>query len=308
MTRRDLEKGLRARASAFVAVCVALLTAGCSHYGRNPFPDAPIIGPATPTRLKLEQLQAPGPPVTVAVYGFPDLTGQHRYTPGLTYGDYSKAVTQGGGTILVDVLRSAGGGMWFDVVERAQVDDLLRERKLIQDTYTGMTPPPENLKTFVKPVLPAIHFADFLFAGGITGYDRTLMTGGVGASYLGVGGNADYQKDVVNVTLRLIDVLSGKVVRSINTSKTVYSVTITAGLSRYITVSNLLEVNGGISATEPTMLAVREAIELAVYQVLQECTDAPTWCIPKKHSPSRYRPPKRPPLSVALRGSQSGSL
>ena len=195
----------------------------------------------------------------------------------------------------MDVLRSAGGGTWFNIVERAQLDDLLRERKLIQETYAAMTPPPKNPKAFVQPVVPAITFADYLFAGGITGYDRSLMTGGLGASYLGLAGNASYQKDVVNVTLRLTDMLSGQVVRSINTSKTVYSVNISAGLKRYVTVSNLLEVDAGTTAAEPTLLAMREAIELALYQLLQECADSPTWCVPRRDSPSQYTPPVRPP-------------
>jgi curli production assembly/transport component CsgG len=288
-------------AGALAAVALAILTSGCAHPTRSPLREAPVIGPATETRLKLERLRPPGPPVSVAVYGFPDLTGQHRYTPGLTYGDYSKAVTQGGGTLLMDVLRSAGGGTWFEVVERAQVDDLLRERKLIQEAYAAASPQPKDPKAFVKPVIPSIKFADYLLAGGITGYDRSIVAGGAGASYLGVSGATHYQKDVVNVTLRLIDVLSGKVLRSVNTSKTVYSISITAGLSRYVTVSNLLEVDGGLSSTEPTLLAVREAMELALYQMLAECVQAPTWCVPRKDSPSQYRPPVRPPLSARFR-------
>ena len=246
----------------------------------------------------------PGKPISIAVYEFPDLTGQHRFTPGLTYGDFSKAVTQGGGTLLIDILRTAGRGKWFKIVERARLENLLRERKLVQDTYTAMTPPPKNAKTFVKPIMPAMTFADYIFEGGITGYDRVIMSGGLGASYLGIQGIANYQKDIVNVTLRLVDVLTGEVVRSVNTSKTIYSVALTGGLSRFVSVSDLLEVNVGVSATEATLLAVREALELAVYQHLKECIDTPTWCISEKHSPSRYRPPIRPPAPVGLRGSQ----
>jgi len=302
--RIDVQNRRVGRISPAIAVCLTLLSAGCSQYGRSPFPDRAIVGPATPMQQKLEQLMPPGKTVSVAVYEFPDLTGQHRFTPGLTYGDFSKAVTQGGGTLLIDVLRSAGGGTWFKIVERARIENLLRERKLVQDTYTAMTPPPKNPKTFVKPILPAITFADYIFEGGITGYDRVIMTGGLGASYLGIQGNVNYQKDVVNVTLRLVDVLSGEVIRSINTSKTIYSINLTASLTRFVSVSDLLELNVGISAAEPALLAVREAIELAVYQHLKECIDTPTWCVAKRHSPSRYRPPIRPPAPVGLRGSQ----
>jgi curli production assembly/transport component CsgG len=261
-----------------------------SQYGRSPVPDPAVVGPASALRHNLERLQPPGPPVSVAVYAFPDLTGQHKYTPGLTYGDLSKAVTQGGGTLLMDILRSAGQGTWFEIVERAQVDDLLRERKLIEEAFYERKPRPKDSKMPPKPVLPAIRFADYLFAGGITGYDRTVATGGAGASYLGIHGNAQYQKDVVNVTLRLIDVRSGRVVSSVNTSKTIYSINVAAGLSRYVTVSNLLEIDGGVSGTEPTLLAVREAMELALYQMLLECSQARTWCVPGSDFPSRLRP------------------
>ena len=288
--------------SHFGAVAaVALLLAGCMHsqYGRSPVPDPAVVGPATALRHKLEHLKPPGPPVSVAVYAFPDMTGQHKYTPGLTYGDLSKAVTQGGGTLLMDILRSAGQGTWFEIVERAQVDDLLRERKIIEDSFHERKPRLKDSKMPPQPVLPAIRFADYLFAGGIIGYDRTISTGGAGASYLGISGNAEYQKDVVNVTLRLIDVLSGKVVSSVNTSKTIYSINIGAGLSRYVTVSNLLEINGGVSAAEPTLLAVREAMELALYQMLDECSQTLTWCVPRSNFPSRRRPAVSPMAAAA---------
>ena len=292
-----------------IVLCAAALLAGCEHfYGNTPYADPPVVGPFTYTRMSLQRLPPVGPPIPVAVYGFPDLTGQNKFTPGITYAELSRAVTQGGGTLLIDVLRSAGNGAWFDVVERPQVDDVLRERKLIEDSSAAKVIAPENSAPEYKltdtdgkrgskregrnSFLPPLRFAHYLFAGGITGYDRVYLTGGIGASYLGIGGNVSYQKDIVNVTLRLIDVLTGEIVSSVNTSKTIYSFQAGPSVSYYVSVSNLLTVDGSGTTAEPVLLAVREAMELAVYQIMLSCYQQPTWCAAHPNMWPQYRPAK----------------
>src|SRR5215216_4837247 len=93
------------------------------------------VGPLTDTAPILDRLGPPPPrPITVAVYEFPDQTGQNRPNP--TYADYSRAVTQGAASVVAEALNRAGGGAWFKVAERSRLENLLRERKLIRDTYT----------------------------------------------------------------------------------------------------------------------------------------------------------------------------
>src|SRR5690606_5348721 len=114
-------------AAAFVAVGLS----GCATGQQLPTPPATAEMP-TKTTWRLSELPAPAQPVDVAVYEFPDLTGQAK--PNESFAEYSRAVTQGGGQILVDVLKSAGAGQWFRVVERSGLKNLVQERTLIENT------------------------------------------------------------------------------------------------------------------------------------------------------------------------------
>jgi curli production assembly/transport component CsgG len=76
------------------------------------------------------------------------------------------------------------------------------------------------------------------------------------------------------------------VVRSISTTKTIYSMAIGAGLRRYISVSDLLGIDAVSTTAEPTLFAVREAIELGVYLLVEECARSPSWCVAQPGSPS----------------------
>ena len=92
--------------------------------------------PATKTGLVLDNLPPPKQALDVSVYNFPDLTGQNKSND--NFAEFSRAVTQGGSSILTDVLTKAGGGHWFNVVERADLQPLLQERQIIQNTRTAL--------------------------------------------------------------------------------------------------------------------------------------------------------------------------
>ncbi|MGR3484231.1 MAG: CsgG/HfaB family protein [Paracoccaceae bacterium] len=221
---------------------------------------------ATGTGLVLERLPAPQTPIDVAVYDFPDLTGANE--PGDDFAQLTRAVTQGGSHLLVDVLSSAGGGSWFNISERTGVQNLLREREIIeitQESFTGSSS------------LPALRFAGVLVEGAIIGYDSSEMTGGAGARYLGIGGFSEYRQDVVTVALRAVSVSSGRVLTSVTSTKTVYSTRIQAGVFRFIAVDEIAEAEWGYSRNEPEIFAVREAMEHAVLSMIIEGAEAGQW-------------------------------
>jgi len=60
---------------------------------------------------ELQTLPAPERQAVVAVYDFPDLTGQRRDKDGIA--SISTAVTQGGTALLISALKEAGNGTWF---------------------------------------------------------------------------------------------------------------------------------------------------------------------------------------------------
>ena len=73
-----------------------------------------------------------GNKITIAVYSFADKTGQRKTVD--AYASFSSAVTQGADSWLIDSFRLAGSGKWFQVVERASLDNLIKERQLIAQT------------------------------------------------------------------------------------------------------------------------------------------------------------------------------
>ena len=70
--------------------------------------------------------------ITVAVYEFLDQTGQRK--PSGKFSQLSMAVSQGADTWVIQALKETGEGTWFRVVERASLDNLVKERQLIRST------------------------------------------------------------------------------------------------------------------------------------------------------------------------------
>jgi curli production assembly/transport component CsgG len=212
----------------------------------------------------LDELQSLPPAarkVVVAVYRFDDLTGQNK--PNDSFSEYSRAVTQGGTSILVNALERAGNRSWFTPVERNSLQSLLQERQIIRVTrqeYGGQNLPP----------LPPLTYAGILLDGGIIGYDSNTLTGGFGARFLGIGGDTKYRRDTVTIFLRAISVQTGEVLKSVNISKTIYSVGVQGGVFKYVAYKKLLELETGFTTNEPVTLAVKQATEKAVYSLVME--------------------------------------
>lgn len=253
------EAGTRLARAAGIAVVAAHLAGCTSGTIADPFAQAPTTGLFTKTALDLAALPPLTRSIPISVYEFPDLTGQHR--PSDKFAEFSRAVTQGGLPILVDALKTACASQCFRVIERAGLKNLLQERQIIQTT---------RAEHQAGAKLPPLLFAGVVIEGGIVGYDTNQVTGGVGARYLGIGGDAKHRQDVVTVTLRLVNVQSGEVLRSITTSKTIYSVGAQGSVFRYVALDSLLEIEAGVTRNEPPQLAVREAIELGIYALIME--------------------------------------
>ncbi len=246
----------------------------------------------TKTTGVLQKLPPPARQLEVAVYEFPDQTGQHKPSGDKHYAEFSRAVTQGGADILIDVLREAGGGTWFDVVERRRLPSLLQEREIIEVMH----------KAAGKPLkIQSLRVAGLLLEGGIVGYDTNETTGGLGARLLGIGGHTQFRRDVVTVALRAVSVQTGRVLASVTTTKTIYSALLQGTTFKFVAVDDLLEIDTGVTRNHPTTLAVREAIQLAVYALLLEGIESGLWefADPAKKSEllSSYVEDYRPQLS-----------
>jgi curli production assembly/transport component CsgG len=206
----------------------------------------------------------PQQPIPVAVYAFTDQTGQLKRSENAA--DYSRAITQGGTSILMAALRAAGNGNWFNVIERERLDNLLRERQIIREMrrqYLGEEETPAE-------VLPALLFAGVILEGGIISFDTNTQTGGVGARFLGIGGSTQYRTNTATVYLRAVSVKTGEVLANVITQKSVSSIAVANGVFKFVKFDELLEFESGIASNEPTQIAVQAAVEKAVYALILE--------------------------------------
>ena len=135
-------------------------------FSKSAFVNQPITDAIT--KVGVAQVQ----PI-VAVYKFQDLTGQRKSIDG--YASFSTAMTQAPETYLIRALKQS---KFFRVVERVGIDHITRERQIIRSTRQKFDDETEEL-----PLL----FAGVLFEGGIIDYNTNLLSGGIGARYLGIG-------------------------------------------------------------------------------------------------------------------------
>lgn len=199
-----------------------------------------------------------GPPITIAVYGFTDKTGQKKTADNLAL--FSTAVTQGAEVFLIKALQDSKN--WFKVVERVGLDNLIKERQLIRnqrEVYEGKE---------AKPLKP-MTVAGVMIEGGIIGYDTNIRSGGTGARYLGIGASEQYRVDEITISLRLVSVTTGEVLLTNAVSKTVYSTQHSFGVLKFVDQgTQSIEFENGAAINEPTTYAIRVSIEQAVYEMI----------------------------------------
>ena len=233
----------------------------------NDCPRGPRI--ERPTLRDLINLPMPRQKAVVSVYSFSDLTGQRATADNMAL--FSTAVTQGADSFLIDALLAAGGGKWFLVAERGDLDALTRERQLIISTRNSYDGEGANQ---LEPLL----FSGLIMSGGIIGYDTNLATGGIGARYLGIGLNTQYRVDEVTVALRAVLVQTGQILLNVITTKQVYSTAAGVDLFRFTeNGTELFELEAGVARNESATYATRSAIEAAVYAIIIEGIKLDLW-------------------------------
>jgi len=258
-------------------VLLSCLVGGCSMNQKTEAiqGDMPFVE-GTPTKTLLQEIpklinvptDGEGNPVkiTVAVYKFPDVTGQRKQV-GL-----STAVSQGADVWVIQALMAVSGGDWFTVVERASLDNVVKERQLIRSTrelYDGATG--------VDSLQPML-FAGLILEGGIVGYDTNTTSGGAGMRYFGLGVGEEYRTDQVTVSLRLVGVQTGEILLTVQVTKTIASTSNGADVFRFLDLgTRALEIESGNAANEPVNYAIRTAIEYAVLQMVHEGKELGLW-------------------------------
>jgi len=235
-----------------------------------------VLTPATRITLDLVKLPLPRFQIPVAVYAFRDQTGQFKPQPD---SNLSNAVTQGAAAILVKTLLDSG---WYLPIEREGFQNLLNERRVAR----AIEVPADRGR--VGSSYPQLIPAQFIFEGGIVGYESNVRTGGQGANLLGIGAEMKYRVDQVTINLRSVDVRTGQVVNSVSVTKTIFSHEISSNVYKFITYKTLLQVEGGYSTNEPSQLAIKEAIETAVIHLTLQGVSGKVWSL--KNDEDWYSP------------------
>lgn len=235
-------------------------------------------GTVSQSYQSLQELPEPTEKVVAAVYRFRDQTGQ--YKPSDRIASWSTAVTQGATSILVKSMEESG---WFTPIEREGISNLLNERQIIQNIRQQHSGPEGPAS------LPPLLFAGVVLEGGIIGYDTNVVTGGFGARYLGVGGSGQYRKDQVTIYLRAVSTQSGRVLKTVHTTKSIISQKLDSGVFRFIDTNRLLEAEAGYTYNEPPVMAVTEAIDEAVKMLVLEGIEDGVWSAKNPNSVVEYR-------------------
>jgi len=266
-----------------LAISVFLLASCATHSGyispciTNPDGDykdlVTIIGKAQcfsgnsviekPVTKRIQSMPSPARTPVVAIYKFDDLTGQRKSRDGIA--DFSSAITQAPEAYLIRALKQSG---FFKVVERKGLDHLTKERQLIRQTRQKFEEEDKQL--------PLI-YAGLILEGGIVDYNTNLLTGGVGARYLGIGNSKQYREDKVVVSIRMVSVSTGEILIEILTSKAILSVGVSNDYFRFSADNDLIEVESGNAMNEPKYIAVQAAIETAVVELITQGEEKGYW-------------------------------
>lgn len=219
---------------------------------------------------EIDTLPAPaGPKIAVAVYSFKDLTGQRK--PSATLSLFSTAVTQGAESYLIKSLQEAGNRQWFTVVERSNLDNLLKERQMVKQTreiYEGDK---------AKP-LPPLTLAGVILEGGIVDYNSNVLTGGTGFAVLGIGPYTQYTQDQVVISMRLVSVQTGEILASITIEKNLLSTQDGAtAMKFYDQGTKTFEFDSSQTFNEPGNYALRSAIEQGIIDLVKKGEKLGLW-------------------------------
>jgi curli production assembly/transport component CsgG len=248
---------------------LVLLLSSCSIFDQ--FEDTYDQRFSTNDAVKISQLQskdlvsvkAPTVRPVVAVYpsSFTDQTGQRKSNS--SFALFSTAVTQQPSALLIRALKHASNGEFFRVVERVGLDNLTKERQLIRSAREQLADNEESKS------VPPLLFAGVLLEGAVIAYDTNLATGGVGARYLGIGKSAQYRKDNITVSLRLVSVATGEILIEVMSQKTVFSYGQSEDVFRFTEMgTELVEVELGNASNESATIALMKAIEGAVLELI----------------------------------------
>ena len=102
--------------------------------------------------------------------------------------------------------------------------------------------------------------------------------GGAGARWLGIGSSKQFVENLITISLRLVSVSTGEILIEVLVSKTILSVSLSQDIFRFIEEgTQLVEVEGGVTETESSSIALQKAIEEGVLQIIATGIERGYW-------------------------------
>jgi curli production assembly/transport component CsgG len=217
-----------------------------------------------PVTEAIKNLPYPEQRPIVAVYQFPDATGQRKSIDG--YASFSSALTQAPEAYVIRALKQS---KFFRVVERVGIDHVTRERQIIRSTREKFDEDEQQM-----PLL----FAGLIIEGALIDYNTNLLTGGMGARYLGIGNSKQYREDTVIVSMRVVSVSTGEILLENLTTKSILSVGLSNDFFRYIADgTKLVEFETGNAMNESKSIALQAAIETGIVDIVAQGIQMGYW-------------------------------
>lgn len=256
--------------SATIVLALSLSTAalgGCADYASWPRGGMtePLFTGAAKAHDALRAAPHPRQRVMTAVNSIQDQTGK------LSFGLFGPDA----GMMLAQALQNAGGGAWFAVVDRDSLDELAASHRFALDQ-------PRRRPRAVRVDCT------------ITSVDSALERGGDGAALLGASANSPYWRISVTMDLRASSVFPGPVPVQVSVREELYAAPLRDGGVKYASLGAQLPARTGFSAESPPELAVREAMEKAVYRLVLRATARKLWAFAARPAPKRKKIAARP--------------
>ena len=128
-------------------------------------------------------------------------------------------------------------------------------------------------------------FAGVILEGAVLGYDTNLVSGGIGARYLGIGNSAMYRKDTVTISLRMVSVSTGEVLIEVSVQKTIFSYGKSQDVFKFIEAgTELVEIEIGSAKNESTTIALMKAIEAGVLEIIKIGYEKGFWVLQSENN------------------------
>lgn len=225
-----------------------------------------------PTLQALLDIPIPKQKAVIALYSFPDLTGQRK--PSSKMALFSTAVTQGADSYVINALKYVSNGEFFTVLDRgsSSLNNLSKERQIIKNQRS-------SVEGTGATKLPPLLFAGIICEGGIISYESNQFSGANGFRIDGWSpATNQWREDSVTVSLRIVLTQTGEVIMNKTVSKKILSASVSRDVWRFWEQgTELIELETGYTQTEATGYAIRSAIEKAVLELVLEGTQKQFW-------------------------------